>query len=197
MLPTEVTIDLENTRAVIELEESLDASFIPFNLLHVERIKIITVLDLAKDEKDGKYYIQRQYGKSPQFVGVVVGVGCGLGGFWLTELHVSRCVSIRSSARASAVWLPVWMVAGVVYADGECGGEWDGDGWLVVKICRKIVRFTRTLGAFMRSIADIVVSRYVDIIRLIDHIRSYHNHHLIASTSKTPSPLPLLRWMAD
>ncbi|KAK4692175.1 hypothetical protein P7C71_g4973, partial [Lecanoromycetidae sp. Uapishka_2] len=55
-------IDLENTRAVIELEESLDASFIPFNLLHIERVKIITVLDLARDERDGKFYIQRQYG---------------------------------------------------------------------------------------------------------------------------------------
>ena len=59
----EITIDAENTRAVIDLEESLSASFIPFNLLHVEKIRIITILDLEKGKEDGKFYIKRQYGE--------------------------------------------------------------------------------------------------------------------------------------
>ncbi|KAK3172415.1 hypothetical protein OEA41_005736 [Lepraria neglecta] len=65
-----ITIDLENTRAVVELEESVSASFVPFGLLHVERVKIITVLDLVKDKRDGKYYISRQYGAvfAPSFM---------------------------------------------------------------------------------------------------------------------------------
>ena len=62
LLCSYITIDPENTRAVVELEESVSASFVPFGLLHVERVKIITVLDLVKDERDGKYYISRQYG---------------------------------------------------------------------------------------------------------------------------------------
>ena len=61
----EVTIDAENTRAVIDLEESLSASFIPFNLLSVDRVRIITILDLVKSKQDGKFYIKRQYGKLP------------------------------------------------------------------------------------------------------------------------------------
>ena len=63
LLCSDITIDPENTRAVVELEESVSASFVPFGLLHVERVKIITVLDLVKDKRDGKYYISRQYGK--------------------------------------------------------------------------------------------------------------------------------------
>ena len=59
----EVTIDAENTRAVIDLEESLSASFIPFNLLSVDKVRIITILDLVKVKQDGKFYIARQYGE--------------------------------------------------------------------------------------------------------------------------------------
>lgn len=59
----EVTIDAENTRAVIDLEESLSASFIPFNLLSVDKVRIITILDLVKVKQDGKSYIARQYGE--------------------------------------------------------------------------------------------------------------------------------------
>lgn len=63
MVWVEITIDPSNTRAIIDLEESLSASFIPFNLLHVERIRILTVLDLVKGKEDGKCYIKRQYGE--------------------------------------------------------------------------------------------------------------------------------------
>ena len=60
-----ITIDAENTRAVIDLEESLSASFIPFNLLSIDRVRIITILDLVKSKEDGKIYIQRQFGELP------------------------------------------------------------------------------------------------------------------------------------
>ena len=63
MRAAEITVDAENTRAVIDLEESLSASFIPFNLLYMERIRIITVLDLVKVKENGKFYIKRQYGE--------------------------------------------------------------------------------------------------------------------------------------
>lgn len=61
----EITIDAENARAVIDLEESLSASFMPFNLLSVDRVRIITILDLVKSNEDGKFYIKRQYGELP------------------------------------------------------------------------------------------------------------------------------------
>ena len=48
---------------MIDLEESLSASFIPFNLLYVDRVRIITVLDLVRMERDGRIYIARQYGE--------------------------------------------------------------------------------------------------------------------------------------
>ena len=60
-----MTIDPTNTRAVVEMEESVSARFLPYNLLHAERIKIITFLDLVKDKLDGKYYIAKQYGSVP------------------------------------------------------------------------------------------------------------------------------------
>ena len=54
-----MTIDPSNTRAVIDLEESLSASFIPFNLLSIVRGRIITILDLEKSKEGGKFYIKR------------------------------------------------------------------------------------------------------------------------------------------
>ncbi|CCG83620.1 Predicted protein [Taphrina deformans PYCC 5710] len=53
-----VTIDSNCTRAVIELEESLSASFLPF--LRVKNLKIISILDFER--VDNRFFIKRQYG---------------------------------------------------------------------------------------------------------------------------------------
>lgn len=47
--------------------------------------------------------------------------------------YAHRCISFRSSTAITAFWVCVWVVAGSVYLDWERGGEWDGDGWVVVK----------------------------------------------------------------
>lgn len=54
-----ITIDSNCTRAVVELEESLSASFLP--LLRVKNLKIVTILDFER--VDNKFYIKRQYGE--------------------------------------------------------------------------------------------------------------------------------------
>jgi len=46
----DVTIDPEDTRAVVELEESLNDSFLPFGLSRWERINISTV----REKRDGR-----------------------------------------------------------------------------------------------------------------------------------------------
>lgn len=57
-----IMIDNPPTRAVIELEESLTPSFVPYNVVRFERIKLVTMLDLVREKGDGKLYIARQYG---------------------------------------------------------------------------------------------------------------------------------------
>lgn len=53
-----ITIDSNCTRAVIEMEESLSASFLP--VWRVKRLKIITMLDFER--RENKFYIKKQYG---------------------------------------------------------------------------------------------------------------------------------------
>jgi len=66
-----VTVDLNNTRAVIEMEESLTPSLMPYDWMRFERVKIVTILDLVRDERSGKYYISKQYGMYfPNLAGV-------------------------------------------------------------------------------------------------------------------------------
>lgn len=50
---------------VIDLEESLSESFIPFNFLVVDRGRIIRILGLEKGKEDGKFYNKRQCGELP------------------------------------------------------------------------------------------------------------------------------------
>ena len=60
-----ITIDKASSRAVVELEESVSAALVPFDLVRFRRIKIITVLDLERDMGtggDGRYRIAKQYG---------------------------------------------------------------------------------------------------------------------------------------
>lgn len=54
-----ITIDSNCTRAVVEMEEDLSASFLP--ILRITRLKIISVLDFERI--DNKFFIKRQYGK--------------------------------------------------------------------------------------------------------------------------------------
>lgn len=54
-----ITVDSNCTRAVVELEESLSASFLP--ILRIKNLKIISILDFERI--DNKFYIRRQYGE--------------------------------------------------------------------------------------------------------------------------------------
>ncbi|KAM0803464.1 hypothetical protein BDR22DRAFT_74094 [Usnea florida] len=56
-------ITLSPTRAVIELQESLNPPFLPFPTTRIHNIPLITILDLSQDPHDKKYYISRQRGK--------------------------------------------------------------------------------------------------------------------------------------
>lgn len=53
-----ITVDSNCTRAVIELQESLSASFLP--IFRVKNLKIISILDFER--VNNKFYIKRQYG---------------------------------------------------------------------------------------------------------------------------------------
>lgn len=59
-----ITVDSSCHRAVIELEESFSATFLP--ILRVRNLKIITVLDFER--VDNRFYIKRQYGMNTQFL---------------------------------------------------------------------------------------------------------------------------------
>lgn len=61
----DVTIDADNTRAVIELEEDLNLVFLPFGFARIRGVKFVTVLDLVREKGEGeggKYYVSRQWG---------------------------------------------------------------------------------------------------------------------------------------
>ena len=60
----QITVDSSCTRAVIEMEESLSATFLP--IFRVKNLKIITVLDFERI--DNKFYVKRQYGKSSTLI---------------------------------------------------------------------------------------------------------------------------------
>lgn len=53
-----ITVDSNCSRAVIEMEESLSATFLP--ILRIKHLKIITILDFER--VDNRFYIKRQYG---------------------------------------------------------------------------------------------------------------------------------------
>lgn len=76
-----ITVDSNCTRAVIEMEESLSAKFLP--ILRVKHLKIITILDFER--VDNRFYIKRQYGKFATRRARVQGT------------HRRRCISVRPS----------------------------------------------------------------------------------------------------
>lgn len=100
-----VTLDADNTRAVVELEESLNFALLPFSFTRIHGVRFVTILDLVRDKQDGKYYISRQYDVIPidsairnlpfgfvygwwqsicTLTGSVVGSGVQMSGLWGT-----------------------------------------------------------------------------------------------------------------
>ena len=56
-----MTIDADNTRAVIDLTEDLNFVLLPFSFARVRGLRFVTILDLVRDKGDGKYYISKQF----------------------------------------------------------------------------------------------------------------------------------------
>ncbi|KAF6237292.1 hypothetical protein HO173_004761 [Letharia columbiana] len=102
---THVTIDADNTRAVIELEEDLNFVLLPFGFARIRGVKFMTVLDLVRSQRDDRYYISRQWDIIPvdaairsfpfgfvygwwrgvcTLTGSVVGSGLQMSGLWAT-----------------------------------------------------------------------------------------------------------------
>ncbi|KAF6222765.1 hypothetical protein HO133_000813 [Letharia lupina] len=64
---THVTIDADNTRAVIELEEDVNFVLLPFGFARIRGVKFMTVLDLVQSQQDdnGVLYLSLSVPLSP------------------------------------------------------------------------------------------------------------------------------------